>query len=142
MYSGSGEGEQVVDARPGDIMKAKPKYFEPRPAGSVRLLSTYIFICADPLMLQGNVGQHPVIVLTSPDASGRVKIATMSHSHPNNPPTKPASMYGLPIDPVKGESTVNVGEPYQIHISFLRGNTPHTRMSPALFIQLKNEICE
>ncbi|KJA19489.1 hypothetical protein HYPSUDRAFT_69234 [Hypholoma sublateritium FD-334 SS-4] len=103
-------------------MKAKPKYFEPRPAGS------------------GNVGQHPVIVLTNPDAYGRVKIATMSHSHPHNPPTKPASIYGLPIDPVKGESTVNVGEPYQIHISFLRANTPHTRMDLAHFIELKNEI--
>lgn len=93
-------------------------------------------------MRQGNIGQHPVIVLTNPDASGRVQITTMSHSHPNNPPTKPASTYGLPIDPLKGESTVNVGTPYTIHISFLRANVPHTRMHPVYFAELRNEICK
>ena len=42
MDPGSGEGAQVVNVRPGDIMRAKPKYFEPRPAGSVRILQIFI----------------------------------------------------------------------------------------------------
>ncbi|CAA7266892.1 unnamed protein product [Cyclocybe aegerita] len=93
--------EQVEE---GYIMKTKPKFFEPRPPRS------------------SNVGQHPVIVLTPPDSRGCVKIATMSHSHPGNPPTRPASEFGLPIDPKKGEST------------------PPICMDPKEFVALKTEI--
>jgi hypothetical protein len=66
----------------------------------------------------------------------------MSHSHPHGPPTRPASWYGLPIDPVKGESTVSVGPPQRIHISFLRPHSPYARMCPTQFLELKKEIGE
>ncbi|KAJ3506201.1 hypothetical protein NLJ89_g6998 [Agrocybe chaxingu] len=106
----------------GYIMKAKPKFFEPRPPRS------------------SNVGQHPVIVLTRPDSRGCVKIATMSHSHPGNPPTRPASEFGLPIDPKKGESTVCVGPPAIVHVSYLRHQKPPIRMDPEEFVALRTEI--
>ncbi|KAF8969238.1 hypothetical protein BDZ97DRAFT_272509 [Flammula alnicola] len=116
--------DDIYDIREGDIMKAKPKYFEPRPPGT------------------GNIGQHPVIILTKPDAYGRVKVATMSHSHPDNPPTRPASMYGLPIDPNKGESAVSVGKPKIIHIGHLKPHTPYATMTARHFAALKAEIGE
>lgn len=132
----------VCDVREGDIMKAKPKYFEPRPSGTVSTTTAVIYNAINPNIPQGGIGQHPVIILTNPDIHGRVEVATMSHSHPHGPPTRPASWYGLPIDPVKGESTVSVGPPQRIHISFLRPHSPYARMCPAQFLELKKEIGE
>ncbi|KAF5318866.1 hypothetical protein D9619_010892 [Psilocybe cf. subviscida] len=108
----------------GDIMKAKPKHFIPRPEGS------------------GNVGQHPVIVLTCPDAQGYVLVAPMSHNHPEGTPTTSASRYGLPVDPIKGESQVNIGHPKVIHQDNLRANKPHASMSYQDYLSLKSDICE
>ncbi|PPQ85382.1 hypothetical protein CVT25_006413 [Psilocybe cyanescens] len=130
-YFNAGDSVSYVTVREGDIMKAKPKFFLPRPPGTT-LETDFI--------TQGNIGQHPVIVLTKPDAQGRVQVATMSHSHPNNPPTRPASLYGLPIDPKKGESTVSVGIPKLIHISNLKPNNPPTAMCPNNFAKLEAEI--
>ncbi|KAF4616531.1 hypothetical protein D9613_008710 [Agrocybe pediades] len=106
----------------GDIMKAKPKHFIPRPESV------------------GSVGQHPVIVLTRPDPNGYVLVAPMSHNHPNGTPTRSASRYGLPVDPIKGESRVNVGQPKLIHETNLRANTPHTTMTFNNFAALKADI--
>ncbi|KJA26838.1 hypothetical protein HYPSUDRAFT_63609 [Hypholoma sublateritium FD-334 SS-4] len=106
----------------GDIMKAKPKHFIPRPEGA------------------GNVGQHPVIILTSPDPNGYVLVAPMSHNHPDGTPTRRASRYGLPVDPVKGESQVNVGHPKVIHQDNLRPNKPHAAMRYQDYLALKTDI--
>lgn len=127
----------------GDIMKAKPKHFIPRPEGAVsypiaqtaRLLLIFVH-------LQGNVGQHPVIVLSSPDPSGYVLVAPMSHNHPDGTPTRRASRYGLPVDPVKGESQVNVGYPKLIHQDNLRPNKPHAAMRYHDYVALKCDIRE
>jgi len=87
--------------RPGDIGKARPRHFQ------------------HPLPNTENIGKHPVVVLTHPDAHGFVKVATVSHVHPFNPPTKPSSSYGIAADPHKGDSKVNVAGPERIHISKL-----------------------
>ncbi|KAH9477501.1 hypothetical protein JR316_0009718, partial [Psilocybe cubensis] len=106
----------------GDIMKAKPKHFIPRPESV------------------GSVGQHPVIVLTRPDSQGFVLVAPMSHNHPEGTPTRSASRYGLPVDPIKGESRVNVGQPKVVHQDNLRANKPYTTMAYNHFAALKAEI--
>lgn len=91
---------------------------------------------------QGSIGQHPVIVLTPPNPDGFVFVTPMSHNHPEGTPTRCASTYGLPVDPVKGESRVNVGQPKLIHLSNLRANNPHTTMSMKHYKRLWDEICE
>jgi len=103
-------------------MKAKPKHFIPRPEGV------------------GSVGQHPVVVLSRPDAAGYVLVTPMSHNHPDGTPTKNASRYGLPVDPVKGESRVNVGVPKLIHQDNLKANNPYVRMHQGNFLSLKTDI--
>jgi len=108
--------------REGDIMKAKPKHFIPRPEGS------------------GSVGQHPVIVLSYPDSQGYVLVAPMSHCHPEGTPTRSASRYGLPVDPVKGESRVNIGQPKVIHCENLRPNKPHASMGYGEYLALKADM--
>jgi len=108
----------------GDILKAKPKHFIPRQEGV------------------GNVGQHPVIALTPPNAAGYVLVALMSHCHPEGTPTRRASAYGLPIDPVKGESLVSVGQPQLIHQNDLKPNNPPMAMSWRDYMALKAEIMQ
>lgn len=90
---------------------------------------------------QGNVGQHPVIILTTPDPNGYVLVAPMSHNHPDGTPTTRASRYGLPVDPVKGESRVNIGYPKVIHHDNLRPNKPHASMTYRDYLALKADIC-
>ncbi|PPQ75974.1 hypothetical protein CVT26_006094 [Gymnopilus dilepis] len=114
--------DHIIFIKEGDIMKAKPKHFIPRPESV------------------GSVGQHPVIVLTRPDAQGFVLVAPMSHNHPEGTPTRSASRYGLPVDPIKGESRVNVGQPKVVHQDNLRPNKPHTAMTYNNFAALKAEI--
>lgn len=82
-----------------------------------------------------------MIVLSRPDAQGFVLVAPMSHNHPEGTPTRSASRYGLPVDPIKGESRVNVGQPKVVHQENLRPNKPHTAMSYNHFAALKAEIC-
>ncbi|KAF8150759.1 hypothetical protein B0H34DRAFT_730073 [Crassisporium funariophilum] len=108
--------------QPGDILKAKPKHFDPRPPGA------------------GSVGQHPVVVLTAPDKHGKVQVVVMSHKHPGNPATRPASSFGLPIDPVKGESTVNVENTFKVHTNRLKGKDAQNMMEPSHLEALKKEI--
>ncbi|KAJ3508514.1 hypothetical protein NLJ89_g5712 [Agrocybe chaxingu] len=108
--------------REGDVMLAKPKHFEPRPEGA------------------GGIGHHPVVVLTYPDMFGKVKVASMSHSHPNNPPQRPTSLFNLPRDPVKGEGTISVGEPKIIDCRMLKVPSLPTAMRHADFVALKAEI--
>ncbi|CAA7270263.1 unnamed protein product [Cyclocybe aegerita] len=112
----------IIRIREGDIMKAKPKHFLPRPDGV------------------GSVGQHPVIVLTPPDREGFLFVTPMSHSHPEGTPTKRGSLYGLPVDPLKGESRVNIGQPKLVHQDNLKANTPHVAMSYGDFVALKTDI--
>ena len=64
----------------------------------------------------------------------------MSHCHPEGTPTRRASAYGLPIDPVKGESLVSVGQPQLIHQSDLKTNNPPMAMSWRDYMALKTEI--
>ncbi|KAF8970445.1 hypothetical protein BDZ97DRAFT_1914736 [Flammula alnicola] len=108
------------DVKAGDIVKGRPKYFE------------------YPMPKTKHAGQHPLIALSEPDEHGWVKVAPMSHSHPMNPPTKPASTYGLPIDPIKGESHVNVAAPDRILLQHLKAT--NTKMEPHHFQALKKEI--
>ncbi|KAF8816079.1 hypothetical protein BYT27DRAFT_7155081 [Phlegmacium glaucopus] len=110
--------------RAGDILKAKPKHFIPRQEGV------------------GNIGLHPVIALTDPNAGGYVHVALMSHCHPEGTPTRRASLYGLPIDPVKGESEVSIGQPKLIHQNNLKQNNPPMAMSSRDYMALKTEICK
>lgn len=79
----------------------KPKFFEPRPPNS------------------NNIGRHPGIVVSNPDAENKIKVAPISHSHPGNPPTMPANTYGdFPHDPTKaGENLVDVGPPKVVSAS-------------------------
>ena len=64
----------------------------------------------------------------------------MSHCHPEGTPTRRASAYGLPIDPVKGESLVSVGQPQLIHQNDLKPNNPPMAMSWRDYMALKTEI--
>ena len=64
----------------------------------------------------------------------------MSHCHPEGTPTRRASAYGLPIDPVKGESLVSVGQPQLIHQNDLKENNPPMAMSRRDYMALKTEI--
>ena len=64
----------------------------------------------------------------------------MSHCHPEGTPTRRASAYGLPIDPVKGESLVSVGQPQLIHQNDLKENNPPMAMSRSNYMALKTEI--
>ena len=65
----------------------------------------------------------------------------MSHCHPEGTPTRRASVYGLPIDPVKGESEVSIGQPKLIHQNDLKLNNPPMAMSLGDYMALKTEIC-
>jgi len=71
---------------------------------------------------QSTIGQHPVVVLNSPDENGLVMVASMSHRHPGNPPQQPTSMYNLPtqMHPIEGEGTISVGWPNIVHFSKLK----------------------
>jgi len=83
----------------------KPKHLEPRPEGS------------------GSIGRHPAVVVSNPNDQNRVKVAVVSHSHPGDPPTKPAKNYAnFPVHPTKGESSVDVGMPKAIAVGNV--NTP------------------
>lgn len=82
-----------------------------------------------------------MIALTYPNADGYVLVALMSHCHPEGTPTRRASEYGLPIDPVKGESLVSIGQPQLIHRNDLKPNNPPMAMSLRNYIALKTEIC-
>jgi len=64
----------------------------------------------------------------------------MSHCHPEGTPTRRASAYSLPIDPVKGESLVSIGQPHLIHQSDLKSNNPPMSMSWRDYTALKTEI--
>ena len=64
----------------------------------------------------------------------------MSHCHPAGTPTRRASAYGLPIDPVKGESSVSIGQPKLIHQSDLKLNNPPMAMAFRDYMALKAEI--
>jgi len=79
-------------------------------------------------LVQNTIGRHPVVILSSPDERGLVKVASMSHQHPNNPPQKPTSIYNLPtqIHPAKGEGTVNVGRPNLVHFWNLKQTSATT----------------
>jgi len=123
----------------GDIMKAKPKHFIPRPEGVVSCYYPFNSYCCLTVH-QGGVGQHPVIVLSRPDDRGFVLVTPMSHSHPDGTPTRNASQYGLPLDPLKGESQVNVGRPKLIHQDNLKSNRPHVAMPYANFLLLQRDI--
>jgi len=108
--------------RPGDIGKARPRHFK------------------HPLPNTENIGKHPVVVLTHPDEHGFVKIATVSHAHPFNPPTKPASAFGIAADPHKGDSQINVAGPDSVHVSKLSPLTVPDRLHDHHLHALKKEI--
>lgn len=108
--------------KPGEIGKARPRHFD------------------HPLPNTENIGKHPVVVLTHPDAKGFVKVATVSHSHPFNPPTKPASSYGIATDPHKGDSKVNVAGPERIHVSKLSELPVPDKLHPHHLQALQAEI--
>jgi len=103
-------------------MVAKPKNFQLRSRGTVCASLDQRCCVANRYTGQSTIGQHPVVVLSSPDESGLVMVASMSHRHPGNPPQRPTSMYNLPtqIHPVEGEGTINIGWPNQIHFSKLK----------------------
>ncbi|PPR00286.1 hypothetical protein CVT24_005027 [Panaeolus cyanescens] len=118
------DATHLSQVRIGYVMMAKPKHFEPRPPNST------------------TIGQHPVVVLTGPDADGKVRVASMSHRHPDNPPQRAASYYNLPVDPVKGEGTISIGTPKIIHFSLLKPTNPQTMMSGQDFARLKADILQ
>jgi len=69
-------------------------------------------------------------------------VASMSHRHPDNPPQRPTSAYNLPMDPVKGEGTIDVGWPDVIHSSKLKHMVPSVTMNRSDLDALMAEIRE
>jgi len=67
-------------------------------------------------------------------------VASILHEHPGNPPKRPTSIYNLPMDPFKGEGTVNVGWPRLIHWSKLRQASSPVIMERSDFVALMVEI--
>jgi len=81
-----------------------------------------------------------VIILTEPDAEGKVKVTTISHKHPESTPQRPTSWYGLPEHPITGEGTISVGKPKVIHYHQLKPASPPARMSHEYFALLLADI--
>ncbi|KAF8156838.1 hypothetical protein B0H34DRAFT_475086 [Crassisporium funariophilum] len=110
----------------GDIMKAKPKFFEPKQPGLAK------------------IGEHIVVAVSNPDSKNKVLVAPLAHSHPGNTPTMPASTYGLPVDHKKGEGSVSVGKPMVIDASKLKPvkGLENAKMHPEHLEALKAEIAK
>jgi len=51
---------------------------------------------------------HPAVVVSNPNDKDRVKVAVISHSHPGDPPQKPATDYAAFGE---GSGSINVGPP-------------------------------
>ncbi|KAF8149554.1 hypothetical protein B0H34DRAFT_191447 [Crassisporium funariophilum] len=109
----------------GDIMKAKPKHFEPKKSGLAK------------------VGEHMVVAVSNPDSAGKVLVAPLAHKHPENTPTKPTSTYGLPTGH-KGEGSISVGRPMVIAVDKLKpvNGLENPKMHPEHLEALKAEISE
>ena len=66
----------------------------------------------------------------------------MSHQHPDNPPQQPTSKYNLPMDPVKGEGTINIGWPSRIHFTKLKPTSTYATMNDTDLEALMADIRE
>lgn len=94
---------------------------------------------------QAKVGPHPAIALTDPDEHGNIKIATISHSHPGNPPTKHISDFnikGLTDSKTDTPSTINVATPATVHVSKVKIAERVSKVEPHHLEALKSVIRE
>jgi len=81
-----------------------------------------------------------VIVLTLPNEQGMVRVAVMAHRHPGMALRYPTSRYNLPVDPEKGEGTINIGKPQLIHCTNLKQAVPHWQMREDDLLRLLADI--
>ena len=133
----------MSNIQPGAVMLAKPKHFHPLTGGTVSVSSFFVATCnANVRRCQRTIGHHPVVVLSTPNENGLVMIASMSHQHPGNPPQRPTSTYNLPMDPIKGEGTINVGWPSLIHFTRLKQTSAPLTMSRTDLAVLMGDIRE
>jgi len=83
-----------------------------------------------------------VVVLTRPDDHGKVKVAPLSHNHPDNPPQQLTSVYNLPDDKINGEGTISLGKPKVIELMRLKIASPLVIMGHDEFAALLADIRE
>jgi len=106
----------------GDIASVKSKDFIPTPAK------------ADGY--QPN-RPHPAVVVSNPNEENRVKLAVVAHSHPGDPPTKPATDYAA----FKDGGSISVGKPKVMKVENVKLFTEEpTKLEADKLASLKAEI--